>query len=452
MAMKRKIYNQLLDWKNNRNGEVALLIEGARRIGKSYIVEEFAKNEYASYILIDFNKVSNLVKRWFVDYMEDLDTFFELLEQHYHVKLVPRQSVIIFDEVQLYPRARSAIKYLVADGRYDYLETGSLISIKRNVKNIVIPSEERAIEMHPMDFEEFLWAMSNETLMPFIAKQYTAGKPMRELHREALDLFRRYLIVGGMPQAVEKYVQTRDLEQVDAIKRDILTIYRNDIRKYAGRLAMKVESIFDEIPAQLQRNERKFRLADLKKDARMRDYETAFMWLSDAKIVNCCYNTTAPNIGLKLNMERTTLKCYMADTGLLISHAFDEKQIVSNELYRKLLTDKLEVNAGMLIENIVAQMLLAAGHKLYFYSCVDNEVAENRMEIDFLIRKEPVTSRHNIIPIEAKSSSGYTISSLQKCVRKFGEYVTMPTVIYSAEGRTDNDSVRYIPLYMTPLL
>ena len=452
MAMKRKIYNQLLDWKNNRNGEVALLIEGARRIGKSYIVEEFAKNEYASYILIDFNKVSNLVKRWFVDYMEDLDTFFELLEQHYHVKLVPRQSVIIFDEVQLYPRARSAIKYLVADGRYDYLETGSLISIKRNVKNIVIPSEERAIEMHPMDFEEFLWAMSNETLMPFIAKQYTAGKPMRELHREALDMFRRYLIVGGMPQAVEKYVQTRDLEQVDAIKRDILTIYRNDIRKYAGRLAMKVESIFDEIPAQLQRNERKFRLADLKKDARMRDYETAFMWLSDAKIVNCCYNTTAPNIGLKLNMERTTLKCYMADTGLLISHAFDEKQIVSNELYRKLLTDKLEVNAGMLIENIVAQMLLAAGHKLYFYSCVDNEVAENRMEIDFLIRKEPVTSRHNIIPIEAKSSSGYTISSLQKCVRKFGEYVTMPTVIYSADGRTDNDSVRYIPLYMTPLL
>lgn len=450
--MKRKIYSQLLDWKNNRKGEVALLIEGARRIGKSYIVEEFAKNEYASYILIDFNKASTKVKRWFVDYMEDLDTFFELLEQHYHVKLVPRQSVIIFDEVQLYPRARAAIKYLVADGRYDYLETGSLISIKSNVKNIVIPSEERAIEMHPMDFEEFLWAMDNETLMPFLEKQFAAGKPMKELHREAMDLFRRYLIVGGMPQAVEKYVQTRDLEQVDAIKRDILAIYRNDIRKYAGRLAMKVESIFDEIPAQLQRNERKFRLADLKKDARMRDYETAFMWLSDAKIVNCCYNTTAPNIGLKLNMERTTLKCYMADTGLLISHAFDEKQIVSGELYRKLLTDKLEVNAGMLIENIVAQMLAAAGHKLYFYSNPDKEDAESRMEIDFLIRKEPVTSRHNIIPIEAKSSTGYTISSLQKCVRKFGEFVTMPTVIHSSDSRMDENQIRYIPVYFTPFL
>lgn len=450
--MKRKIYSQLLDWKNNRKGEVALLIEGARRIGKSYIVEEFAKNEYSSYILIDFNKASTKVKRWFVDYMEDLDTFFELLEQHYHVKLVPRQSVIIFDEVQLYPRARAAIKYLVADGRYDYLETGSLISIKSNVKNIVIPSEERAIEMHPMDFEEFLWAMDNETLMPFLEKQFAAGKPMKELHREAMDLFRRYLIVGGMPQAVEKYVQTRDLEQVDAIKRDILAIYRNDIRKYAGRQAMKVESIFDEIPAQLQRNERKFRLADLKKDARMRDYETAFMWLSDAKIVNCCYNTTAPNIGLKLNMERTTLKCYMADTGLLISHAFDEKQIVSEELYRKLLTDKLEVNAGMLIENIVAQMLVAAGHKLYFYSNPDKEDAESRMEIDFLICKEPVTSRHNIIPIEAKSSTGYTISSLQKCVRKFGEFITMPTVIHSSDSRMDENQIRYIPVYFTPFL
>ena len=449
--MKRKIYSQLLDWKNNRQGEVALLIEGARRIGKSYIVEEFAKNEYESYIIIDFNKVEPRVKRWFVDYMEDLDTFFEMLQQHYHVKLIPRKSVIIFDEVQLYPRARGSIKYLVADRRFDYIETGSLISIKKNVKNIVIPSEERAIAMYPMDFEEFLWAMGNETLMPFLQKQFEVGKPLKDLHREVMDLFRRYMMVGGMPQVVEKYVQTRDVEQVDAVKRDILAIYRNDIRKYAGRLAMKVESIFDEIPAQLMRNERKFRLVDIKKDARMRDYETAFMWLSDAKIVNCCYNTTAPNIGLKLNMDRMTLKCYMADTGLLISHAFDEKELVSNELYRKLLMDKLEVNAGMLIENIVAQMLTAAGHKLYFYSKSDNENAEDRMEIDFLIRKDKVTSRHNIIPLEAKSSSGYKTQSLNKCVRKFGEFVTLPTVLHSSDTRTEG-GIRYLPLYMTPLL
>jgi predicted AAA+ superfamily ATPase len=246
-------------------------------------------------------------------------------------------------------------------------------------------------------------------------------------------------------------VQTRDFAQVDLIKRDILTTYRNDIRKHAGRLAMKVTSIFDEIPAQLQRNERKFRLADLDKDARMRDYETAFMWLSDAKIINCCYNTTAPNIGLKLNMDRMTLKCYMADTGLLISHTFDEKQIASNELYRKLLMDKLEVNAGMLIENIVAQMLAVAGHSLYFYSNSDKADADNRMEIDFLIRKEIVTSRHNIIPIEAKSSSGYTTQSLNKCMNKFAEFITSPTVLHPADYKV-NEGKRYLPLYMTPLL
>ena len=449
--MKRKIYSQLLDWKNNRNGDVALLIEGARRIGKSYIVEEFARNEYNSYILIDFNKVGNKVKRLFDNYMDDLDTFFEMLEQYYKVKLLPRQSVIIFDEVQQFPRARAAIKYLVADGRYDYIETGSLISIRKNVKNIVIPSEERTLTMYPMDFEEFLWAMGNETLMPFLQKRYAEAKPIKEMHREAMDYFRRYMIVGGMPQAVEKYVQTRDFVQVDFIKRDILTTYRNDIRKHAGRLAMKVTSIFDEIPAQLQRNERKFRLADLDKDARMRDYETAFMWLSDAKIINCCYNTTAPNIGLKLNMDRMTLKCYMADTGLLISHTFDEKQIASNELYRKLLMDKLEVNAGMLIENIVAQMLAAAGHNLYFYSNSDKADANNRMEIDFLIRKEIVTSRHNIIPIEAKSSSGYTTQSLNKCMNKFAEFITSPTVLHPADYKV-NEGKRYLPLYMTPLL
>lgn len=449
--MKRKIYSQLLEWKQTRNGDVALLIEGARRIGKSYIVEEFARNEYESYVLIDFNKVSSKVKRLFDDYLDDLDTFFEMLEQFYRVKLVPRRSVIIFDEVQQFPRARAAIKYLVADGRYDYLETGSLISIHKNVKNIVIPSEERAITMYPMDFEEFLWAMGNETLMPFLSKQFTSGKPMKDIHREAMDYFRRYMIVGGMPQVVEKYVQTRDFEQVDAVKRDILAIYRNDIHKHAGRLAMKVLSIFEEIPAQLQKNERKFKLANLSKDARMRDYETAFMWLSDAKIINCCYNTTAPNIGLKLNMDRLTLKCYMADTGLLISHAFDEKQLVSSELYSKLLLDKLEVNAGMLIENIVAQMLVAGGHKLYFYSNVDNQNAENRMEIDFLIRKDVVTSRHNIIPIEVKSSSGYTIRSLNKCINKFGEYINSPTIIHSSDYR-EEDGKRYMPLYLTPLL
>lgn len=448
--MKRKIYNDLLIWKA-KGGKSALLIEGARRIGKSYIAEEFARQEYASYILVDFNKVGTKVKRWFAEYMDDLDSLFELLEQYYHVKLVRRNSLIIFDEVQMCPRARAAIKYLVADGRYDYLETGSLVSIKKNVKNIVIPSEEEATQMYPMDFEEFLWAMGDEVTMDIIRHHYESNRPMNDMHRDVMDKFRRYLIVGGMPQAVQTYVDTRDFDHVDAVKRMILAIYRNDINKYAGRLKLKVTAIFDDIPAQLKNNERRFCLADLQSEARMRDFESAFLWLSDAKIVNCCYNTVAPNVGLKLNMDRTTLRCYMADTGLLISHAFDEKGIVSSELYKKLLTDKLEVNAGMMMENMVAQMLAASGHRLYFYNNPDREDKENRMELDFLIQKDKVTNRHNIIPLEVKSSSGYTLTSLKKCMKKFDEFITLPTVLHTSDSQIE-DGIRYLPLYMTSCL
>ena len=448
--MERKVYQKLLEWKA-RGGKSALMVEGARRIGKSYIVEEFARREYDSYILIDFNQVGSRVRRLFNEYLDDLDTFFEFIEQYFHTKLYRRRSVIIFDEVQQFPRARAAIKYLVKDGRFDYIETGSLISIRKNVQNIVIPSEEETVQMYPMDFEEFLWAMGDNVTMPLIEKHFQSGKPLGDAHRGIMGLFRRYLIVGGMPQVVVKYVETRDFDQVDAEKRMILTMYRNDISKYAGRLKLKVMAIFDDIPAQLRNNERHFNLSSLKSEARMRDYESAFLWLSDAKIVNCCYNTVAPNIGLKLNMERTTLKCYMADTGLLISHAFDEKGIVSSELYKKLLMDKLEVNAGMLIENVVAQMFAANNHQLYFYHASNREDKDSRMEIDFLLQKSSVTSRHNIIPIEAKSSSGYTTTSLEKCVRKFGEHISTPTVLHTSDCKCQ-DGIRYLPLYMAGVL
>ena len=425
IIMKRKIYQQLLDWKEKRNGEVALLIEGARRIGKSYIVEEFAKNEYESYILIDFNKAPQMVRDWFDLYLEDLDTLFLYLSQHYKVRLHERKSLIILDEIQLCPRARAAIKFLVADRRYDYIETGSLVSIKKNTQGIVLPSEERPIQMYPMDFEEFLWATGNDMLMDLIRKMYAERKPMGPaFHRQALDAFRLYMIVGGMPQAVKKYVETKDFDAVDAAKRDVLTIYRNDIFNYAGEIADKVVSIFDQIPPQLSKHEK--------------------------KVVNICYNSTEPNIGLKMNEDRTTLKCYMNDTGLLISHAFDEKGIVSSEIYQKLLFGKLEVNEGMLIENIVAQMLAASGNNLFFYS-KSSEGAEERMEIDFLLQKDKVTSRHNIRPIEVKSGKNYTLSSLTKCMNKFGEYMTTPTVLHAADYKVE-DGVTYLPLYMTPLL
>lgn len=449
--MKRKIYDKLLQWKNEKDGTTALMIEGARRIGKSYIAERFAEKEYESYILIDFSKAPARVRGWFDEYLEDIDTLLQNIQLHYKKKLTPRKSLIIFDEVQKCPRAREAIKVLVEDHRFDYIETGSLISIKKNVDDILIPSEEDGIEMYPMDFEEFMWALGDEVMYPHIRKCFETNKPMGDFHREAMRYFRQYLIVGGMPQAVKEYVNSKDFNKVDAIKRQILRLYRNDIKKYASSAKTKVASIFEAIPGQLQKNEKKFKLADLNDEARMRDYDSAFFWLNDARLANICYNTTAPNIGLQLNEERTTLKCYFCDTGLLISMAFNARGIVQNEIYQKLMFDKLEINEGMLVENIVAQMLRTAGHSLFFYSNYDKEDASNRMEIDFLIQKETVTSRHNISPIEVKSGTNYTLNSLTKCINKFGQYLSTSYVLHSKDLEIEN-GITYLPLYMTPLL
>lgn len=450
--MKRKIYDKLVEWKKESNGDTALLIDGARRVGKSYIVEEFAKKEYKTYIFIDFNNVRDDVKNLFKNHLHDLDTFFMYLSGYFNVKLYERESLIVFDEVQMFPLARGAIKYLVADCRYDYIETGSLISIKKNVKDIVIPSEERHIRMNPLDFEEFLWAMGNETMMPIIKQHFIDRKPLEQgLHRKGMDLFRQYMIVGGMPQAVQRYLTTRDFDKVDLIKRDILNLYRSDISKHAKGYEAKVTAIFDEIPRQLQNQNRKFKLSSLKKEARFRDYEDALFWLSDAMIVNNCYNSTEPNIGLKLNMDRLTLKCYMADTGLLISHSFDEKGIVSEELYRKLLFDKLEVNIGMIVENIVAQMLVASGHKLYFYSNSSKTDSKSRMEVDFLTAKSKISNRHNISPIEVKSGKNYTLTSIRKFCAKYEKQLNTPYVLHTGNVKVENGIV-HLPIYMTPFL
>lgn len=456
--MKRKIYQTLLKWKKERKGEVALLIEGARRIGKSHIVEEFGHDEYESYILVDFSKVSPQVMEFFDLYLDDLDTLFQNLELYFRCKLFPRQSrgeearsLIIFDEVQFCPRARSGIKHFVKDNRFDYIETGSLVSIKKNVKDIMIPSEEHPVQMYPMDFEEFLWALGDEMIMPYIRSQFEKKKPTGAFHRRAMDYFRQYMIVGGMPQAVKKYIETRDLVKVDEVKRDILALYRNDIKKYADNQETKVSAIFEEIPGQLQKHEKTFRLSALREDARMRDYSQAFFWLSDAKVINCCYNSTEPSNGLKLNEDRTTLKCYLNDTGLLISHAFDERGIVTEDLYRKLMFDKLEVNQGMLVENIVSQMLKASGHNLFFFSNSSRTSAEDRMEIDFLIAKPTTTSRHNISPIEVKSGARYALTSLTKCMAKYAKDLSTPYVLHDKDLKIE-DGIVFLPLYMTPLL
>ena len=450
--MKRKVYNNILKWKQESNGKTALLIEGARRVGKSYIVEKFAKENYKSYILIDFSKTSKEIIELFDNYLDNLDYLFTYISEYYGVKLYERKSLFIFDEIQFCPRARGSIKHLVADGRYDYIETGSLISIKKNVKDILIPSEEEVIKMNPMDFEEFLWAMGNDTLMDFIKKCFNTKKELGQaLHRKAMDYFKEYLIVGGMPQAVLEYRKTRDFEKTDKIKRIILRLYREDIRKHADELNLKVEQIFDMIPSQLQKHEKKFNISNLYENARYRNFEGAFYWLTDACLVNIAYNTTEPNIGLGQRIDNNTLKCYMFDTGLLLSMTFNEKDIINEQIYKKILFDKLTFNEGLILENIVAQMLVSNNRKLYFFSRNDRENSNETMEIDFLISNSKITSKHNIIPIEVKSGERYTFSSIVKLKTKYSDYLGKPIIIHTKDLKEEED-ILYLPVYMTELL
>lgn len=448
--MERKIYNDLLRWKRDENGRVALLIEGARRIGKSYIVEEFARNEYKSYILVDFAHIGNAMKAVFDEYLNEMSLFLMYLQNVAGVELYERESLIIFDEVQKYPMARQAIKHLVADGRYDYIETGSLVSLNENTEDILLPSEERPLQMYPMDFEEFLWALGDKMTWPFIKDCFENKRALGPMHRKAMTLFRQYLIVGGMPQAVAKFIETGNFQKVDIVKRDILSLYRKSIDKHVKGYTEKVKAVWEQIPGQLQRHEKRFRLSEIDEKARYRSYESSFLWLKDARFVNVCYNVTEPQVGMRLKRDDTVFKCYMADTGLLISHSFDEKLIQGEELYQKLLLGKLEINEGMLIENVVAQMFVASGHSLYFYS-KNSDVSADRMEIDFLIEKPTLTAAHNISPVEVKSGKNYTFSSLQKFRTKFSEQLYVPYVIHTLDYKEENGIV-FLPIYMTPLI
>ncbi len=450
--MRRKIYNELLLWKEKRSQKEALLIDGARRVGKSWIVEEFAKREYDSYIIIDFTNTTQSVRNLFTDYAGQLDAFFMHLMLETGVKLYERKSLIVFDEIQKYPIAREAIKYLVKDGRYDYIETGSLMSINANVKNINIPSEEHRIDMYPMDFEEFLWALGDDMMMDYVKECFVAKKPLgQSLHRKMMDYLRLYMIVGGMPQVVNEWVETRDFDEIDKTKRNILSLYRNDISKYARGQEERVTKIFDTIPAQLQKHEKKFRLSALGKGTRTRNVETAFFWLDESRVVSTCFAATEPTVGLDMRMDECSRKLYMADTGLLISHAFSETKIRAEELYRKLMHDKLEINKGMLVENLVAQMLRAAGHKLYFFSSYSKTDANDRMEIDFLVPKAVISSRHNIQPIEVKSTTRYTLTSLERFCRKYDNAVSGGIVLHVSDVKIA-DGITYLPLYMAGLI
>ena len=449
MILKRKIYKKLLEWKNECQGKKALLIEGARRIGKSTICEEFGKNEYESYLLIDFAKKDKEVEMYFERYLNDLDTFFMLLQTHFGTKLTERNTLIIFDEVQMFPQARAAIKYLVADGRYDYIETGSLISIRENVKNIVIPSEERNINMYPLDFEEFAIALEEDLLVEYIKKCFEKREPLeRSMHNQAMLLFHQYMLVGGMPMPVVAFIESKkDFTEADKEKRDILKLYREDIMKIDMRYRSKVLAIYDQIPGFLSQHEKRVVFKKLQDGSYADQYEGTFFWLSDSMISNECFLCNDPNVGLSLNETRSYVKCYMGDTGLLVSHAFDENELLEDEVYKQILAGKLQINEGMLYENAIAQMLVANGHKLYFYTHYNENKHRNDMEIDFIISNNS-RLKYKMFPIEVKSGKQYKTTSLNNFREKYKERIGESYIIHP-RNLIVKDGIICIPPYMT---
>lgn len=446
MVFKRKIYEKMLKWKNLSDGESALLIEGARRIGKSTIAEEFAKNEYEDYIVLDFAKESRDIKQNFVENIGDLDTFFRNMFLLKEKVLPEKKSVIIMDEVQLFPIARQAIKYLVADGRFDYIETGSLISIKKNVKDILIPSEEYKIKMYPMDFEEFMWAKGDYVTVPVIREAFGKRKPLGEgIHRKIMQHFRTYMVVGGMPQAVSAFVQGKDYERIDFVKRNILALYEEDLKKYDEDNREKASVIFRTIPEQLENHNSHFKFSLVDKNTRYKNYVDAVNFIEESMMGNECINVTAPEVSLESYADRSNFKLYMGDTGLLVTKIMQNSEKTGRDLYKSLIFDKLGINQGMIMENMVAQMLRANGYSLYFHEFLHQakgEQKEKKYEIDFLI-----VNNRKVCPIEVKSSGYKTHKSFDNLVDKYQMKNEERYIIYSKDLKYE-EGIMYIPFYM----
>lgn len=439
----RKIYREILEWKENRSDKYALLVKGARRVGKSTIVEEFAKKEFKSYIMIDFAHVSKDIKDLFED-TYDLDFFFLQLQQLSGTKLYEKESVIIFDEVQLHPKARQAIKYLVADGRYKYIETGSLLSIKKNTKDILIPSEEHKISMYPMDFEEFLWAIGDEvsieTIRTLLEKKRPAGNA---IHRNLMRIFRLYMLIGGMPQAVETYLEKNNLQAVDEIKREIVDLYEEDFTKIdASGLA---GDIYDAIPANLSSNASRYILSNAREGTRSERVRDLLPDILSSYTVNIAYHANNPAVGMALEKDVGKYKLFTSDVGLFVTLAFRDKNYVENIIYNKLLSDKLEANLGYVYENAVAQMLIAKGNNLFYYT-MGNNSSNHLYEIDFLI-----SAGNKICPIEVKSGNYRCHKSLDQFCEKFGSRIGNKYLVHTKDYKWEN-GINYIPVYMLPFL
>lgn len=440
---KRKIYKKLVDWKNESKGSTALLIEGARRIGKSTIAEEFARSEYESYILIDFAFAAQSVKDLFRD-MSDLNYFFLQLQLIYKVDLVARKSLIIFDEIQFCPLARQAIKILVKDGRYDYIETGSLISIKRNVKDILIPSEERKINMYPMDYEEFLWAIGDNVTVPLLKKFYETGVSLgNDVNRIMLRNFRLYMLVGGMPQAVNEYIATNNFRKVDLVKRDILALYDSDFMKIDS--TGRISTLFNAIPAQLAANASRYQVSGVVENTRADDILGLLAEMKSSKTVLVSYHANDPNTGLSSNINLSQFKLFVCDTGLFTTLMFKDKDFTENVIYEKLLNDKLSANLGYLYENVIAQILVSNGNELFYHTWL-NETSKHNYEIDFLLAKND-----KICPVEVKSSGYKSHVSLDEFCKKFSSRISKKYLVYTKDFTKEQDVV-YLPVYMSIFL
>lgn len=444
---KRKIYDKMLAWKASSAGSTALLIEGARRIGKSTIVEEFARNEYEDYLFIDFANVPETIVNLFND-ISDLQYFFISLQSLTGKSLKPGKSVIIFDEVQFCPKARQAIKFLVKDGRFDYIETGSLISIKQNIKNILIPSEEHRINMYPLDFEEFLWAIGKQATFDLIRYSYENLKSLGDnVNRDLMRLFRLYMVVGGMPQAINAYLRSADFAVIDSVKRDILNLYLNDFRRVdnKGRAA----TIFQSVPAELSRNTLRYTVGKVIENAKLSRLGEVFRDMDDSRTVNFAFHANDPSVGFAMHAGYDFFKMYLSDTGLFVTLSFMDTDYVDNTIYAKLLTDKLSADLGYLYENVVAQLLRAAGHSLFYHTFSENSsenMRERRYEIDFLISRQG-----KICPIEVKSSGYKSHKSLDEFQRKYSSRISQRYLLYTKDIRKDGDLI-CLPVYMTGLL
>jgi hypothetical protein len=444
-VFRRKIYDKLSEWKEECGGKYALLIEGARRVGKTTIVKQFVKDRYRSSIIIDFSKVDEQTKDLFRNHMENLDVLFLRLQRIYATVLYDRESAVVFDEVQFFPLARQMIKHFVEDGRYDYIETGSLISIKQNVQDILIPSEEMSISMHPMDFEEFLWAQNDEVTVPMLEKAFLDRAPLGQAHKHYMNKYNIYMLVGGMPQSVEAYLEEKNFKAVESVKRSILKLYSDDTSKIGSDRGSKSKRILAMIPSFLSKHEKTFTPSQLRKGSKTREYFDSVVWLGESKMVNLCYRNSDPSPALDLSLDENTFKIYMLDTGLLVTASFISNTGKPDDIYTDILNNRMGINRGMFFENMIAQELVSSGHRLIF-SRFESKDSVHAQEVDFLI-----ADGGKVTPVESKSGVSGRHISLDRFMKKYSKHTDIGYVVHTKDLRVDG-KIMYIPIYMAMFL